>query len=195
MVENQKPKAVFIEGRITNLRPFSKEDVPIVTRWINDPAVREFVSATFPQTEKQEEEWFNKLGSNDKNIVLCIETKDGKPIGLMGIHKINWVWRTGETGALIREKEYWGKGYGTDAKMYLLEYAFDTLGLRRISSGVIAYNKRSLRYSLRCGYKIEGRFRKHVFRKGKYWDLVLLGLFRKEWLPIWKKYTKTGKVR
>jgi RimJ/RimL family protein N-acetyltransferase len=190
---SQKP--IFLLGRRVNLRPFSKDDIPALTRWINDPEVREFVSSTFPQTEKQEEEWFNKLGSDDKNIVLGIETKEGMLIGIMGIHRIEWVSRVATTGAIIGEKDYWGQGYGTDAKMILLDYAFNSLNLRRICSGVLAYNQRSLRYSLHCGYKIEGRKRKHFFKKGKYWDLIELGLLREEWLPIWKKYKKTGKVR
>ena len=185
---NQKLKIIFLEGKMVNLRPFAKEDVPTVTRWINDPEVREFVSTVFPQTETQEDEWFNKLGNDDKNIVLCIETKEGKPIGVIGIHKINWVHRTCETGAIIGEKEYWGKKYGTDAKMHLLQYIFHTLNLHRVGSSVIEFNERSLKYSLHCGYKIEGRKREHIFRKGKYWDLIELGLLYEDWEPVWKEF-------
>lgn len=194
MPENNQ-RAIFLAGKKINLRPFTKEDIPTLTRWINDPEVREFVSVALPQTEKQEEEWFNKLGQDDKNIVLGIETKEGVLIGSIGIHQINWRDRFCTTGALIGEKEYWGKGYGTDAKMVLLDYIFNTLNLHKVCSAVIAYNKRSLYYSLHCGYKIEGRRRKHIFKSGRYWTLIELGLFKEEWLPIWKRYKKTGKVR
>lgn len=186
---------IFLEGKMVNLRPFGKADIPTLTYWINDPEVRKFLIGTWPQTERQEEEWFNKLGSDDKNIVLAIETKDGILIGSMGIHRIDWKDRVATTGALIGEKEYWGKGYGTDAKMILLDYAFNTLNLRKICSNVYPYNKRSLHYSLHCGYKIEGRRRRQVFKNGRYWDLIELGLFKEEWLPIWKRYKRTGRVR
>ncbi|MEK7634867.1 MAG: GNAT family protein [Patescibacteria group bacterium] len=188
---NQVKRVIFLEGKKVNLRPFSKEDVPTITRWINDPEVREFISATFPQTEKQEEEWVNKLGSDANNIVLAIETKDGILIGSMGMHKINYVYRTTTTGAIIGEKEYWGQGYGTDAKMQVLNYAFNTLNLQKVCSSVIAYNERSLRYSLHCGYIIEGRKRKQFFKNGEYWDEIDLGLFKEEWLPFWEKHQKT----
>jgi len=188
-------KLVFLTGRLVNLCPFTKGDIPLVTRWINDQEVREFVLGIFPQTEKQEEDWFNKLGSDDKNVVLGIKTKEGVLIGIIGIHKIDWINRVATTGALIGEKEFWGKGFGTDAKMILLHYAFNTLNLRKILSNVIAFNKRSLQYSLHCGYQIEGRRRKQNFKRGQYWDLIELGVFIEEWLPIWKKYKKTGKVR
>lgn len=189
----QKP--IFLVGRKVNLRPFSKDDIPTLTRWINDPEVRQFVTIVLPRTEIQEAKWIEKLGSDDKDIVLGIETKEGRLIGSMGIHRINWTDRVCMTGAIIGDKNYWGKGYGTDAKMILLDYAFNTLNMHKVCSAVIAYNKRSLCYSLHCGYKIEGRRRKHIFKDGRYWTLIELGLFKEEWLPIWKRYSKTGKIK
>ncbi len=151
--------------------------------------------AFLPRTEKDEEEWFNKLGSDDKNIVFGVETKDGSLIGCMGVHRISWRDRVCTTGAFIGEKENLCKGYGTDAKMFLLEYIFNTLNLRKVCSEVIAYNERSIQYSTKCGYKPDGIRHQHVFRKGEYWDLVQLAVFREDWLPIWKTYQETGSVR
>jgi len=79
--------------------------------------------------------------------------------------------------------------------MALLDYIFNTLNLRKVCSSVYAYNKRSLQYSLHCGYKIEGMRREHIYKDGKYWNLIEFGIFKKEWLPIWRLYKKTGKVR
>lgn len=191
---SEKHKVVFLEGKSVILRPLIKSDVPTLTRWINDPKVREFVTSIFPKTEEQEEEWLKNLASNENNIVLAIETKEGTLIGSMGIHQINWKDRVCTTGALIGEKEYWGRGYGTDAKMALLDYIFNTLNLRKVCSSVYTYNKRSLHYSLHCGYKVEGTRRKHIYKSGKYWDVIELGLFKEEWLPIWKLYKKTGQI-
>lgn len=179
---------VFLPGRLVNLRPAQKSDLPFVTRWINDPEVRKFLATNSPMTERQEEAWYENLGKDDKNVTLVIETKDHVPIGVMGIHKINWRTGVGTTGAFIGEPEYWNRGFGTDAKMILLDYAFNTLGLRKICSDVIAFNKRSLHYSLHCGYQIEGCLRKHIFRNGRFHDQIVLGVFRREWLPIWRKY-------
>ena len=195
-MNEQIAKVVFLSGRRVNLRPIARADIPTLIRWINDPQVREFLGvANFPKTEREEEEWVARMGKNDTDISLGIETKEGVLIGTMGIHQIDWVNRMATTGALIGEKAYWGKGFGTDAKMALLEYAFNTLNLHKICSSVIAFNKRSLAYSLHCGYKVEGKRKKHIFRKGKYWDRIELGLFKEDWLPIWRHYKKTGKVR
>jgi len=185
---------VFLKGKRVVLRPINKEtDLPSIIRWINDPEVRRFIAAYLPSPREAEEQWVDGLTNNKdvSNIVLAIETVDGVFIGIMGIHRINWRDRTATTGAFIGEKEYWGRGYGTDAKMALLDYAFNTLNLHKICSGAISFNQRSVRYSLKCGYKIEGRRRQQRFRDGKYYDEIILGVFRNEWLAAREKWIRT----
>ncbi|MEK7066636.1 MAG: GNAT family protein [Patescibacteria group bacterium] len=197
-MEDQSLLVIFLRGRKVILRPMNKAtDLELCVKYINDPEVRYFLSAYLPYTFLAEEQWFDSLAKkSDSDIVLAIEDiESGKYLGSMGIHGINWKDRTATTGALIGDKSYWGKGYGTDAKMILLNYAFNTLGLRKILSSVIEFNKRSLHYSLHCGYKIEGVRKKQIFRGGKHRDEFLLGLFKKDWLPIWRRYQKTGSVK
>ncbi|MDE2188612.1 MAG: GNAT family N-acetyltransferase [Patescibacteria group bacterium] len=185
-----KNTLVFLKGKKTTLRPILESDIPLLMKWINDPEVRRFVKRVFPAMESDERDWIKRLhDKSGSDIAIMIEVK-GKPIGTMGIHGINWKDRTATTGALIGEKNYWGKGYGTDAKMVLLDYAFNVLNLRKIMSRVFAFNYRSLRYSLHCGYKIEGRLKRQRFSEGRYWDEIILGLFKSDWLPYWEKYQK-----
>jgi len=196
MKTEEKKRVVFLRGKKVILRPLCKEtDLEKCVSWLNDPEVSKFLKVFGPITKQAEMEWFDSLSKKENDVILAIETTDGEYIGNIGLHRINWTDRTATTGAFIGIKEYWGKGYGTDAKMILLSYAFNTLNLRKITSSVIAFNKRSLHYSLHCGYKIEGRKRKQMFCNGKYWDEIILGLFKEEWLPIWKKYKKAGKIR
>jgi len=185
-----KSGIVFLRGKKTTLRPVLESDISLFLKWFNDPEIRPFVMTIFPATEAGEKAWIESLEKkSDTNTVFVIEVK-GKAIGIMGLHRINWQSRTATTGAVIGEKEYWNRGYGTDAKMVLLHYAFDTLGLRKINSTVKAFNARSVAYSLHCGYKVEGRLREQFFVDGKYYDEICLGLFRHEWLPYWEKFRK-----
>lgn len=187
-VRSVDSEVVFLKGKRTVLRPVSEKDIPLFVRWMNDPEIRPFVTGTFPVTEKMEDEWIAQMSKkSETDVALVIEVK-GKPIGVMGIHHIDWRARLGTTGAIIGEKEYWNKGYGTDAKMALLEYAFNTLNLRKIMSRVKAFNERSVAYSLHCGYKIEGRLKRQLFVDGQYWDEIILGIFKEDWLPYWKKH-------
>lgn len=188
-------QTVFLRGKKTILRPLSESEVPLYARWINDPDVRQYLKANTPITEVAERKWVEKSGDSRDAVILVICTASGKPIGVMGIHRIDWVAGVATTGAFIGEKEYWGKGYGGDAKMALLDYAFNALNLRKMCSHVYDFNGRSLAYSKRCGYKVEGTLRKHVFRNGAYRDVVQMAVFKEDWLPLWEKYRKGGKQR
>jgi len=188
---------IFLTGKLVVLRPLHKEtDLESYWRWINDSSITRYLTTYLPMTYQQEEEWFDKLGSRQNDISFAIDTvKERKLIGAMRLFDINWKNRTATTGAFIGDKDYWGKGYGTDAKLILLEYAFNTLNLRKINSSVMVYNERSLRYCLRCGYKEEGRLISQVYRFGKYWDEILLAVFKEDWEKIWDLYQETGSIR
>jgi|SRR3989344_308996 len=194
--KDEKPRIIFLRGRKVILRPMRKStDLEKCLVWFNDPEVTHYLLRSWPIMEQEEELWFDGLKKKDNDIVLAIETLDGVFIGTMGLCGISWKDGTATTGAAIGEKSYWGKGYGTDAKMALLDYAFNVLNLRKICSTVTAYNKRSIQYNRHCGYKVEGVRRRHIFKNGRYHDEVLLAVFKKDWLPIWKGYRKTGKVK
>lgn len=189
-ISRANESVVFLRGKKTILRPVSISDIPLLTKWINDPDTRQFVECFLPMTEEAEKEWYASLQKrSETSIILVIEVKS-KPIGTMGIHNIKWKDGVGMTGALIGEAVYRSKGYGTDAKMALLDYAFNTLNLRKISSTVKAFNGRSLAYMEKCGYKQEGCLRQHSFENGQYWDHVILGLFKGDWLPLWEAYNR-----
>ena len=197
MDEPTKQPVVFLEGKKVILRPLDKRtDVEILQRWINDPEVRHNLAMIFPQTLKNEEEFIERAGDTTKGVVLGIVIKEtSELIGTMALHEIDWPNRNATTGAMIGEKKYWRKGYGTDAKMILLDYAFNTLTLHTISSNAFVFNRRSIGYNAHCGYRVEGVQKSRLFRAGRYWDRVLLGVSKKDWLPIWRRYKKTGSVR
>jgi RimJ/RimL family protein N-acetyltransferase len=197
MNEVKKQPVVFLEGKKVNLRPLDRRtDAEVMQRWINDPEVRRNLTIIFPQSLTNEEEYIARMGNTTKEVALGIVIKEtGAFIGVMGLHEIDWANRHATTGALIGEKTYWGQGYGTDAKMALLDYAFNTLNLHKVCSRVFGFNKRSLAYNLHCGYTIEGIQKQQIFREGHYRDVAVLGVFKKDWLPIWRRYQKTGSIR
>lgn len=192
MTTNVAPeRIIFRKGKKVILRPYEELDALRVTRWMNDPETTRHLLTRFPQSLAAEREWITKQPSRHPNdIVFAIETLDGVHIGSMGLHRIDWINRLATTGAVIGEAEYRGKGYGTDAKMLLLEYAFNALQLHKIMSHVIDTNLCSQRYSEKCGYKVEGMLKQHHFLDGAYHDEVIMAVFREDWLPMWNAYMK-----
>ncbi len=181
----------FLKGKRVSLRPVLKEDVPQFLRWMNDPDVLQYLGMSLPTMEVEEDQWFEGLAKKKQNnLIFAVVTVEGKLIGTMGLHNIIWADRTATTGAVIGDKAYWNKGYGTEAKMLLLNFAFNTLNLRKICSSVFAFNKRSYAYQKKCGYVEEGRRLRQRYRKGRYQDELLMAVFKKYWLPLWRAYQK-----
>lgn len=179
---------VFLRGKQVILRPIEERDLESFRRWINDPDIIRGLLRYLPVSEKAEREFFENIQSSTSDIILAIENLEGTLIGDIGLHKIDWRDRTAMTGTVIGDKTQWRKGYAYDAKMTLLNYAFNTLNLRKIYSSVFEFSQRSLKYNLRCGYRVEGRRVKQAFRDGRYWDEVMIAVFQEEWLPLWQEY-------
>jgi RimJ/RimL family protein N-acetyltransferase len=105
---------------------------------------------------------------------------DDQLIGQVGVEVIPPA-TDGEVWILIGDREYWGKGYGTDAMRLLLRYAFDELGLHRITLKTFSFNLRAIRSYEKVGFRWEGRTRGALNRLGQRWDQVWMGLTRREW--------------
>ncbi len=188
----EKQRIIFLKGKKVVLRPLNKEtDLKNCTKWMNDQEIGRYLgNAYLPKSlEQEEEEWFDDLVKRKDHVYLAIETLKGIYIGNISM-AISWKDRNAGLGVCIGEKEYWGKGFGTDVMMLLLEYAFNTLNLRKICLTVFDFNKRAKRVYEKCGFIVEGVSKEHVYQNGKYIDLIEMAVFKKDFLPIWEKYNK-----
>jgi RimJ/RimL family protein N-acetyltransferase len=189
--ESTTTRVFWRKGKKTMLCPLELSDAPVVYRGINNPDSYSYLINTGPRGLGFEEEWIkSKQKLDDKDITVGICTHEGVLIGTMGLHRIDCLNGTATTGSVIFDEEYRNRGYGTDAKMILLDYAFNMLGLHIVESRVIGFNTRSAAYSQKCGYKVDATLRSRFYRFGKRHDEIILSVVREEWLPLWKKYKK-----
>lgn len=186
-------RVVCFKGKKVNLGLLSRElDFNRCLTWMNDSEVTRFLLQMPPVLPEREEEWFANLPQRQDDRIFAILLSNGQHIGNTGLHRISWVHRTASTGTVIGEKDCWGKGYGTEAKLLLLHYAFYDLGLEKVVSQAYEFNERSIRYSLKCGYREEGRLRSQIYRDGRRWDMVQLGILKEEFIPVWERHVKGG---
>ncbi|MDI6893829.1 MAG: GNAT family protein [Bacillota bacterium] len=111
---------------------------------------------------------------------FIIQTRDGRPIGVMGLHRIDQVHREAELGIFIGEKDCWGRGYGTDAIRTLLGFAFEEMNFHRTYLRVNADNLRAQRCYEKCGFVREGTLRQAVFADGGWRDQHLMAALADE---------------
>jgi RimJ/RimL family protein N-acetyltransferase len=166
------------------LRVLEPEDIDRVYRWHNDQKLyRDLVSTHHFVSRATVEKWLDQKGSfldHELNLAICLK-ENSLHIGNVYLREINWVDRNCSSGFVIGEADHRGKGYGRQALRLLFDYAFLTLGLNRIYGYVFESNKASLRLCESVGYVVEGKLRKHVYKEGQFWDLLLVGACREDW--------------
>jgi diamine N-acetyltransferase len=155
-------------------------DRAVSVRWRNDPHIRDNVLGyPFPVTEAMEADWIGAVlkDRSRTRIVLAIEDRsDGVLAGFVYLNNLDWLARNAEFGILIGARERQRRGLAREALELVAQYAFDTLNLHKIYLRVVAYNERALQLYRRFGFTEEGIQREHAFVRGRYYDVVLMGL-------------------
>lgn len=84
--------------------------------------------------------------------------RDGRYVGGLGLHRIDWNVPRFEVGYWIRASLE-GQGYVTEAVNSITRFAFDTLGAERVEIRCDTRNERSAAVARRAGYTLEATFR------------------------------------
>jgi RimJ/RimL family protein N-acetyltransferase len=106
---------------------------------------------------------------------FSLETHDGKHIGNCVYYNINENKSEAELGIMIGDRQYWNKGYGTDAVSTLIEHIFRQTKLNRIYLKTLVTNTRAHRCFMKCNLKPCG----YLKRDG--YEFLLMEIYRKEW--------------
>ena len=155
--------------------------------WNRDSEFMRLLDAepAYPPSVKKLTELIQKDQEKDPPpfYLFAIRTLEGdKLVGYIGLDGEAFPHGEIFVGIAIGEREAWGKGYGTDAMKVILRYAFQELNLRRVSLDSFEYNPRAIRSYEKAGFVHEGRAREFLYREGRRWDLIFMGILREEWL-------------
>src|SRR5205823_4459553 len=106
-----------LQGDKVVLRPLKPADASHIRRWMNDPQVCQWLARPPKMTKREAERWINTLTKGQTEIGFGIVLpKERTLIGIVVLYGINLHHRTGSTGTVVGEKEYWRRGYATEAK-------------------------------------------------------------------------------
>lgn len=172
----------MIEGKAVVLRAVEESDLSNLAMWLNDPAISHFVVGwSFPVSLAQQKQWFERSLGDTRTQRFMVDTKEGETIGVTGLWNIDWQSRHALTAVKLGSESVRGKGYGRDAIMTLMAYAFHDVGLNRLWTDILQFNRGSYRtYVEKCGWKVEGILREQVYRDGHYYNLLRVAILKHE---------------
>ena len=102
------------------------------------------------------------------------------PVGLIQLRALDPSFRTAEWGFAIG-RHYWGLGLFPEAAHLVLDFAFATVGVRRLEARTTVVNERAVRVLRRFGAVFEGTLRQPFLLGGQDHDDALYSLLADDW--------------
>lgn len=166
------------------LRAFEEADVENLVKWRNNTEVTKSLGGTnFFVSSIRETEWVKHSATHDTNdirLAICL-IENSKHIGNINLTSINWINRTAEFSIMIGDRQEWGKGFGKEATVLILNYAFFELNLNRIYLTVKMDNTSAYNLYKSIGFVQEGIQREAVYKNGKYNNMIMMSLLKYEY--------------
>lgn len=171
----------MLKGKNIILRPLKITDWEKTLQWRNNMTIKKMAMIhPFPITEIVEKEWYKNIlkSTSDKSIYFAITKEDDSAIGFINLNKINYIHKNCTLGIIIGEISEQNKGYGKEAIEIIIDYAFHSLNLNKITVEVVEHNNKALNLYKKIGFIEEGRLKDQYLSEGKYYDVSLMSIFQ-----------------
>ena len=169
---------VDLSGDLVHIREKEIEDIADEYSWRTDEELSR-LDATRPLTMSYDDFFrYSKEEMkfpNYKSKKLALDTKDNIHIGNVMYYDYSISNKQTELGIMIGDKNYWGKGYGTEAVQLLLEYLFSVLNLKRVYLHTLSWNYRAQASFIRAGFNVV-----RSVRRGGH-DFILMEVIESDW--------------
>jgi len=172
---------VIAQGRLVRLREKQAEDARRDYKWRKDRELAAY-DATRPITMTYRA-FLTTLTedlchpSTYRRTYAIEDREAARHIGNIMYYGYDSLLREAELGITIGDRDYWARGYGTDAVCVLLAHAFDALDLRRVYLHTLTSNIRAQRAFGRAGFR-----RVRSVRRGGY-DFERMEILREDFEP------------
>jgi [ribosomal protein S5]-alanine N-acetyltransferase len=166
------------------LRSFAFADAPDVQRLAGAHEIADTtISVPHPYRLSDAIEWIDKqprdfAAGRAVRFAIRLLPKE-MLIGAIELHDIDREHAQAELGYWI-DKQRWGKGYATEAGTAVVRYGFEALALNRIYAHHLVRNPASGEVLRKLGMRHEGVLRQRVRKWGRYEDVVLCAVLRRE---------------
>ncbi|MDR3602249.1 MAG: UDP-4-amino-4,6-dideoxy-N-acetyl-beta-L-altrosamine N-acetyltransferase [Desulfosporosinus sp.] len=137
---------------------------------------------TEPQlTMDMQKKWFHSINKDPMCKHWIIEHETIK-IGIVNLTEIDFKNSRCSWGHYIANTSLRGKGIGRLLEYNIYDYVLLELSLNKLMAEVLDFNENAINLHKKCGSQIEGVLRQYIKKGNKYYDVVVLGILRDEWL-------------
>jgi len=132
-----------------------RKEAGLIARWRNQH--RESFFTWFEATQETTLTWLTEYYAPSLDLIFMVETLDGEPFGCLSLYDFDLKDRSCWFGRMVRGLEAGPRGGLTLAAAALLDWAFQSLGIKTIFLEVFEHNLRAIALYHRVGFKIVRR--------------------------------------
>jgi UDP-4-amino-4,6-dideoxy-N-acetyl-beta-L-altrosamine N-acetyltransferase len=171
------------------LRDVRPEDADTIREWRNLPKVADFMFTDHVIGPAEHAAWFSRV-IKDPTCRYWIIACDGEDAGLANLYAIDQVNRRCYWGFYVVSPNVRGKSVGSHVEYSVLNYVFDELRLEKLCCENLSFNRGVIEMHRRFGFVQEGLFRKHVWKRGAFHDVVCLAILKEEWEALRPRFER-----
>lgn len=166
------------------------------TQFLNDSEVTRYLRIKDATAKYQRKRLLNIITSSNQFAMAVlngineydIQSIGSRYVGMTTFREIDMYDLTAHSGLMIGDKSVWRTGFGKEAKLLQLYYAFMVMKLRWVYGRTFRLNKGSVRILEGTGYVQQG-IRPNCRRIGTdFHDELLFGVNKKQWRAIWNTH-------
>lgn len=147
-------KTEKIVGDKIYLRLLGLDDVTArYCSWLNDSEVNKFLETKSSNLAQLTQYVKEKINRSDVLFYGIFDKENDTHLGNVKLEPVDWAGKKAVFGIMIGDRNYWGRGIGTEATRLISDYALGELGLDEVELGVIADNTKACRAYEKAGFK------------------------------------------
>lgn len=167
-------------------RTFEEEDIDAIYRWKNDDALNKMTVGLNRKICRDDvAKWVrSKMPHNPYEVywAICPKDEPHKIIGYAQLTEIHFINSSANfSGILIGDKNYQDGFAWLETYLFIMEYAFERLGLNRLYGSSIIGHKDSNNIGRILMWTREGELRQAVFKNGIFYDVAINSILRQEY--------------
>ncbi|HKT53709.1 MAG TPA: UDP-4-amino-4,6-dideoxy-N-acetyl-beta-L-altrosamine N-acetyltransferase [Caulobacteraceae bacterium] len=162
------------------LRPVETGDRERLLAWRNRPEVSAYMYSDHVISPEEHAGWFGAAMAAADRRYWIIEL-NGEPVGLANLAGMDAARRRCEWAYYLAEPGVRGRGVGAAVEFTVIDHVFAGLGLHKLWCEVLLENEAVWRLHESFGFVREAHYRDHVWKGGRFRDVVGLGLLAGDW--------------
>jgi [ribosomal protein S5]-alanine N-acetyltransferase len=172
-----------IEGEKIILKILCEEDAEKLNEYSREPKLNEYsgpykASKSIESAKEYISKCNEKMKKGESYHFGIYDKNDGEIVGVIGYFDLNEEGKSGEIGFWVA-KDYWNKGYMSEAVKLFTKYIFEELKFHRVFAHFHELNKAVEKILQKSGYEKEGELKEALFTEGKYYDDIIYGIVNK----------------